>query len=190
MGVQTNRARRVNSNIGADERSVDEAPVSLLPAIGPKRKLKVSNTPSAAGIVQPLSLLVRWSRSRYYERLAEVAGIQLCRSAITILDMLNQHGTMRTSELAQRMGLDRSTISRQVGWTITLGFVSRIEDISDGRAALLSLTQEGQAMQKKLAKAWRAIGVDLIADWPEDEQAAIGRLMTKLAQRIESDYPA
>ena len=143
---------------------------------------------AAYGVVDPLSVIVRWSRLRFYERIAEVADLRIDRSAIAILDMLARHGAMRTSELAERLGLDRSTISRQVSAATTMGYVAKTSDSSDARAALVSLTDEGKRVRQRLAHAWHSIAMELVSDWNYEDQRETARLLTKLAERMSDDY--
>jgi DNA-binding MarR family transcriptional regulator len=142
----------------------------------------------AYGVVQPLSVIVRWSRQRFYDKIVERSNLKLDRSTISILDVLKRQGPMRTSDLADSLGLDRSTISRQVTSAIALGFVAREGDPRDARAAMLSLTDEGRAKQQKLAHAWLTIAMDLVADWSFADQVEIARLLGRLADKIEEDY--
>jgi DNA-binding MarR family transcriptional regulator len=136
-------------------------------------------------IVEPMSVIVRWSRLRFYELIAEQSGVRMDRSAITILDMLWRKGPVRLSELAMLLGLDRSTVSRQVASVVAAGLARRDGDASDQRAALLSLTNEGSAIRQKLAHAWHSIAIDLVADWPYEEQVEVARLLAKLVERLE-----
>jgi DNA-binding MarR family transcriptional regulator len=139
------------------------------------------------GVVQPLSVILRWARHRVYEKMAQRSNVKLDRSAINILGVLKRQGPMRTSDLADILGLDRSTVSRQVASAVSLGFVARDGDVRDARAAMLSLTEEGLAKQRKLNHAWSTIAMELVADWSEADQREIARLLDKLSRRIEDD---
>jgi DNA-binding MarR family transcriptional regulator len=142
----------------------------------------------AYGVVEPLSVIIRWSRLRFYERIAEFANLRIDRSAISILDMLARHGPLRTSELADRLGLDRSTISRQVTAAMESGYIEKSSDVRDGRAALVSLSDEGKRIRQVLAHAWHSIAMELVADWTYKDQTEAGRLLAKLAERMTDDY--
>jgi DNA-binding MarR family transcriptional regulator len=141
----------------------------------------------AHGVVEPLTMVVRWTRNRSYERISREAGIAIDRSAITILGNLFRSGPIRLSELATLIGLDRSTVSRQVAAVVAAGYVQRIEDKRDARAALLSLTREGQAIRKKLDDAWHTVAMTLVADWDAEDQLHLGRLLSRVAHRMRED---
>jgi DNA-binding MarR family transcriptional regulator len=138
----------------------------------------------ADGIVEPLSLFLRWARLQLHQRIINATGVTVDRSAIVILETLHRDGPMRMSELAGKIHLDRSTVSRQVAAVITTGLLEKTEDANDARAAVLSLTARGQAVRQKVAIAWHAIAVELVATWSYDEQIEFGRLLSKLAQQL------
>jgi DNA-binding MarR family transcriptional regulator len=138
-----------------------------------------------AGIAEPLDAIIRWSRLRYYQHIAESARVRIDRSAISLLNLLDRLGPLRTSEVAQRQGLDRSTVSRQVAAAVDAGWVSRTNDQRDARAALLSLTDAGKQVHAKLQRGHHTVARQLVADWDRHDQQELARLLAKLAQRME-----
>jgi DNA-binding MarR family transcriptional regulator len=138
-----------------------------------------------SGIADPLEAIVRWARLRYYQHIADSAQIRIDRSAISLLNLLARLGPLRTSEVAQRQGLDRSTVSRQVASVVEAGWVYRTNDARDARAALLSLTDEGKRVHRKLRTAHQTVASELVDDWTSHDQRELGRLLTKLAVRME-----
>ena len=140
----------------------------------------VSDNP-AYGIIEPLGVIVLWSRQPLFEGISAGLDQPIERSAVSILGMLARHGSIRMSRLAQLVGLDRSTISRQIGAVVDSGFVERIEDTADARATLLTLTAAGRSVQQKLDHAWRSIAMSLVADWDYDDQVDFSRLLTRFA---------
>ena len=94
---------------------------------------------------------------------------------------------MRTSELAQKIGLDRSTLSRQVAATIASGYLVRDTDTKDARAAMLSLTDEGRRVQQKFAHAWHRLSMSMVSDWSYQDQIEFARLLSKLTTKLENE---
>jgi DNA-binding MarR family transcriptional regulator len=151
---------------------------------------RTMNRAEAQSIIAPLSVIVRWSRLRFYDRVAELAGVRIERSAIILLDTLARNGPLRTSDLAERLGLDRSTVSRQVARAVDGGLVKRTDDERDARATLLELTPLGLRTWKKLAAAWHKTAMSLVEGWSPDEQREIARLLGRLVERMEDDRPS
>ena len=141
----------------------------------------------ALGVVDPLSDLLRWARVHLHDRIVAGTGTAIDRSAVVILDTLHHDGPMRLSMLAARIGLDRSTVSRQVAAVVASGLVDKTDDSSDARAAVLSLSARGQTVRQSVAHAWQAIAIELIDDWSFEEQVEFGRLMSKLAHRLREE---
>lgn len=137
-------------------------------------------------VVRHLGSVINWARLRSFDLIHQRAGVEVDRSGIIILTTLERLGPMRMSDLAAEIGLDRSTISRQVAAVVRSGYVQKLDDSSDARASQLQLTPRGHAARRKLSDAWHAIVRDLIADWGADEQAQLGRLLGKLAGQMRS----
>ena len=150
-----------------------------------------ANAPKSASrgvaepIVQQLGVVIRWARVRSFNLIADTAGVQLDRSGIVILTTLHRLGPLRLSDLADDIGLDRSTISRQVAAVVRAGYVERAVDENDARALLLTLTARGQAIRQKLAAAWHDIVIGLMAEWPEQDIAELARLLSRLTVQFQ-----
>jgi DNA-binding MarR family transcriptional regulator len=122
-----------------------------------------------------------------HARIVNDTGVPIDRSAVVILDTLHHAGPMRMSTLAAKIGLDRSTVSRQVAAVVASGLVNKTDDEKDARAAVLSLSTKGQTVRQAVAHSWQAIAMELIDDWSYDEQVEFGRLMSKLAHRLREE---
>jgi DNA-binding MarR family transcriptional regulator len=142
---------------------------------------------AAEPVVRYLGSVIGWARLRSFDMIHQRAGVDVDRSGIIILTTLHRLGPMRMSDLAADIGLDRSTISRQVAAVVRAGYVQKMDDAADARASLLTLTARGQAARKKLADAWHDIVIELVSDWSHDEQSQLGRLLGKLVYQMQAD---
>ncbi|MEK0097825.1 MarR family transcriptional regulator [Streptomyces sp. A475] len=75
-------------------------------------------------------------------------GIQsrLTPSRLAALAALSAHGPLRISDLATRMGIALSTVSRMVDLLDGCGWIEREADPKDQRATLIALNDTGQAL--------------------------------------------
>jgi DNA-binding MarR family transcriptional regulator len=89
-------------------------------------------------------------------------------SAFPILKVLSHQGPMRLSALAQSLGLDASTVSRQARQLEDRGLLERTGDPDDGRASRVAVSELGQACLTTAFAARR----QLIAHALEDMSAA------------------
>ncbi|MCU1603011.1 MAG: transcriptional regulator, MarR family [Frankiales bacterium] len=107
-----------------------------------------------------ISSLVRGLKDLNNSAIAS-AGLRLEVAGVHVLGRLAALGPVRLTELATALGLDPSSVSRQVSAVERAGYVRREPDPSDGRATRLVLTEKGQAaasaVQEKRAHALKVL---------------------------------
>jgi DNA-binding MarR family transcriptional regulator len=128
-----------------------------------------------------IGLLLRRSRA-ISARLAGELHPDLDGAAYGLLALLQDAGPLRASDLVLRLGLDKSTVSRQVASLVALGLVDRTADPDDGRAQVLTPSSEGAARLARIREARRARWEDDLADWPAEDVATLGALLARLNQ--------
>lgn len=92
----------------------------------------------------------------------------------------------RVSELAERVYLDISTVSRQVSALVAQGYVSRIPDPSDGRAHVLTLTDEGRALLTEIRERRNSWLGQVTAGWSDGDLATFDALLRRFADDVEA----
>jgi DNA-binding MarR family transcriptional regulator len=102
-----------------------------------------------------IALLLRRSRA-ISARLAAELHPDLDGAAYGLLALLQDAGPLRASDLVVRLGLDKSTVSRQISALVGLGLVDRAADPDDGRAQVLSPSAEGSARLSRIRAVRRA----------------------------------
>ncbi len=142
-------------------------------------------------IERALNTFFRLSRNfRFQEAVHKRSGFAVDRASYGVLARVGEHQPVRLSDLAHLLGVDVSTISRQVATLEQRGLLSRAADPDDGRAVLLQLTAPGQAYLRKLSAAWHEIVADSLVDWEPREiaqfAAMIGRFVANLESSAES----
>ena len=130
-------------------------------------------------VEREIGLLLRRSRAMS-ARLAAELHPELDGAAYGLLALLQDAGPLRASDLVARLGLDKSTVSRQVGSLVALGLVDRTADPEDGRAQVLTPSTEGAARLAKIREARRARWESDLSDWPPEDVATLGTLLGRL----------
>jgi len=130
-------------------------------------------------VEREIGLLLRRSRA-ISARLSRELHPDLDGAAYGLLALLQDAGPLRASDLVARLGLDKSTVSRQVSTLVTLGLVTREADPADGRAHVLSTSPEGAARLSRIRDARRARWEADLADWPTEDVARLGDLLARL----------
>jgi DNA-binding MarR family transcriptional regulator len=88
---------------------------------------------------------------------------------------------MRVSDLATKVELDASTVSRQIKQLEDKGIVERTTDPADGRASLVRLTSHGEAhMQAAFRRRFLRIKTAL-DPWSDEDRSHLKILLTRLA---------
>ena len=108
-------------------------------------------------------------------------GPSLDRALYPVLARVADEGPMRLSELADALGVQRSTVSRQIAELERAGLVERHVDPSDGRASMLLVTKRGAADLARLRARWRTLLGEITSDWPAKDVARLGDLLGRLA---------
>lgn len=96
---------------------------------------------------------------------------------------------VRPRDLARTEGLDPSTMSRRLASLTARGLIHREPDPDDGRAQVLSLTEEGgRAVARERARRV-ALVTDALDGWGEEDSAELARLLGRLTDTLEASRP-
>lgn len=105
-------------------------------------------------------------------------------SAYWTLLALRQAGPMRMTELAAKVGLDPSTVSRKLHLLTERGYIARTPDPDDGRACQLGLSDEGCALLAQARDSRLRVLTERLSAWDPSEVATFERLLTRLADDV------
>ncbi|MBT2504130.1 MarR family winged helix-turn-helix transcriptional regulator [Curtobacterium sp. ISL-83] len=90
-------------------------------------------------------------------------------------------GPVGAGALAERLGFDKSVLSRQLHQLDDLGFVSREPDPSDRRAVVISATPDAVVRINQMRTDARDAFRGELSGWPEQDLDDLSRLLAKLA---------
>ena len=82
-------------------------------------------------------------------------------------------GPVRQGELAARLQLEKSTVSRLVRQMEGRGWIQRNSDRHDGRAVLIRLTRQGRGTANKLARARQEKFARILAAISENKRSMV-----------------
>ncbi|MGW5637037.1 MarR family winged helix-turn-helix transcriptional regulator [Streptomyces sp. NPDC003832] len=142
-------------------------------------------SPEVAEIERALTRITYLStRARQHERLMAAAGVPLDRAAVALLRQVAESEPLRPGELAHRLGVEASHVTRTVQQLERSGHLSRVPDPADRRAQRIELTESG----RRAVADVRAAGVRgmqlALAGWEPEE---LGQLAT-LFHRMVDDF--
>ena len=139
-----------------------------------------------AGIESALHTLARrLKQARLHEFVLKQAGLDIDQAGLAILYALHaEKGSLRVTDLAERLGIDAPAVTRKAQRLERLGLVSRARYAEDARASRLRLSAEGQEAISRFLLARHQWLVTLLADWPPEEQRDFARLIGRFASDI------
>lgn len=97
-----------------------------------------------------------------------------------VLTLLDRHGEMRMSRLAELLAIDMSVTSRHVAHVAERGWIDRSPDPADKRSRILRLTPAGRDMLAELSERYMNALVHYLADWSDDEVDQLNTLLGRL----------
>lgn len=128
---------------------------------------------AVARLEPELASLVRRLEMTYRRR-----GYPMERAHYLLLSLLLD-GEKSSAELAEALGLDHSTVVRQVAAVEERGYATRVPHPRDGRSMLLRATSEAAAAVAAMRRT-RCERLDrLLVDWPEAEREQFGALLAR-----------
>ncbi len=146
-----------------------------------------SRAENVASVDEALSIIVRQAGSvRLQQRVLADAGVDLDRSGHPILRRVEDAGRLRVTELADLLGLDVSTVSRQVRVLEERGMLRRATDEPDRRASVLEITDGGVLALKRLREARFRLVADMLADWDTADIRALEPLLHRFASSLQA----
>lgn len=120
------------------------------------------------------------------------------RAAYLLLNRLDHEGPMGVKALAEAMGIDSSTVTRQVAPLVDTGLVKRTSHPEDGRAVVLALSPRGRGRLDEVRDSRRRLMAQMTAGWSGEERQTFTDLLVRFNTALsewhaglgQREYPA
>jgi DNA-binding MarR family transcriptional regulator len=145
----------------------------------------VTRSETVRALEHEVGVLIRRVRRAIGER-ARAVHPDLQPMAYLILAHLAESGPLRSSVLAETFGVDKGAISRQVQHLIDLGLIEKTPDPDDGRATLLSTTDEAVRRMQDVAAHRRKWLDEQLGDWSAEEMAAFAATLQRYNEALNA----
>ncbi|MGW6734960.1 MarR family winged helix-turn-helix transcriptional regulator [Streptomyces sp. NPDC055013] len=151
---------------------------------------ELPETPASPEVIEIERALTRITylstRARQHDRLMALAHVPLDRAAVALLRQIADSESLRPGELANRLGVEASHVTRTVQQLQKSGYVTRVPDPQDRRAQRIELTEPGRQAIARVREAG-ARGMQLaLSDWTPEEL----RQLATLFHRMVDDFLA
>ncbi|WP_286258907.1 MarR family winged helix-turn-helix transcriptional regulator [Streptomyces graminofaciens] len=151
--------------------------------MSPSPPAAVPASPEVIEIERALTQITYLStRARQHDRLMALAGVPLDRAAVALLRQVADSEPLRPGELAARLGVEASHVTRQVQQLQRSGHVTRVLDPHDRRARRVQLTPDGQRAVERIREAG-ALGMRMaLTDWSPEEIGQLAALFDRMVE--------
>jgi DNA-binding MarR family transcriptional regulator len=144
--------------------------------------------PAGLDVDVELTRFVRRVRKRTLRHLAEIHPKLDYGNFTFLLAIVDAPDGIRGSELADDLGVHKSTASRSIATLERLGLVSRVPDPDDGRAQLLVAEPVAIERIEGYRRSTHERLATMLDDWTPDEITSFARSLTRLNDRAENEF--
>jgi DNA-binding MarR family transcriptional regulator len=113
------------------------------------------------------------------------AGVSLDTALLPLLVRVSIQRNLTIGQLADQVGRDYSTVSRQITRLQALGLVHSELSRTDRRQRLLSVTAAGKNTIKKIDRGRNSVMSEALDDWSQTEITELARMTTRLAAAMQ-----
>jgi DNA-binding MarR family transcriptional regulator len=134
-----------------------------------------------------LDIVAVINRPQRDEVLIREAAIPLDRALFPLLVLIERFGPIGVVELADRVGRDYTTVSRQVAKLESLDLVARQAGAQDRRVRQAIIAPKGKAMTDAVDAARDRLGRAIFSSWETQDIDDLVRLMRKFADAVKEE---
>ena len=119
------------------------------------------------------------------EALLAEANVKLDQILFPLLITIGRYGPIGVTGLADRLGRDYTTVSRQIKRLKALGLAQTNPAVNDKRISEVTLTAQGISLTRSIAGARQTLMNEIFADWQDEDVKQLFRLAGKYAKSIQ-----
>lgn len=112
--------------------------------------------------------------TRRFDRALRKQGIRITQ--FSMLALLHLRGPLTIGALSDALGVERTTLTRNLGPVEREGLVTVRSDVKDARARIVALTAKGRAALAKAFPSWRAVQAELMSEIGAEAAASLKRM--------------
>ena len=116
--------------------------------------------------------------------LIDAAGVDIERALFPLLVYIDRRGPLGVGELADLVGRDYTTVSRQVAKLGELGYIRRRPSKKDSRVNQALITDRGKAVTDALDRTRQQLAERLLQDWTKKDLTELTRLMRRFVDDL------
>jgi DNA-binding MarR family transcriptional regulator len=147
-----------------------------------------ARTETLRSLESEVGVLIRRIKRVIGER-SRAVHADLQPASYLMLAYLADHGPLRSSAIAETFGVDKGAISRQVQHLVDLGLVDRAPDPGDGRASLVSASDDAVRRLADISADRRTWLDERLGDWTNEELLGFVDVLGRYNKALEDSSP-
>jgi DNA-binding MarR family transcriptional regulator len=124
--------------------------------------------------------------ARVHERRVQGSGVQLSRTGLRCLTLVDQLGPVSVTKLATVMDLSQATASRAIAALEAEGLLARSADPGDGRVTYCTTTPAGRRSLQRVQKFMHGQLSLALDGMPTSRRRDLASTLAELIQRLQS----
>jgi DNA-binding MarR family transcriptional regulator len=124
------------------------------------------------------------------ETLLAAAGVKLDQVLFPLLVTIGRYSPQGVVELADRLGRDYTTVSRQVKRLQELDLAQKQPAERDKRISEVTLTAQGKAITTHIDDARQRLMNQIFTDWSSEDVEGLFRLVRQYAEAVKAKAPS
>ncbi len=117
----------------------------------------------------------------------KLAPFNLAPEQTFVMMLLWKKDGLTQNEIGERLGKDKTNITRMLSNLENKGFIRKITCTDDRRCFKIYLTTEGLQLEPAVCEIMREAGQDLMGGISEDERAVLHRLLSRIKQNAQTE---
>jgi DNA-binding MarR family transcriptional regulator len=126
------------------------------------------------------------NRTQRDSALLQEAGVSLDRALFPLLIAVERKGPIGVVEMAELVGRDYTTVSRQITKLDSLGLINRRQSKVDNRVREATISAKGKETTRAIDTARERLAAILFAKWSKRDLQDLARLMRRFADDLQS----
>lgn len=123
---------------------------------------------------------LRVSRRLRRQTMSRIRPLGLNPHLSRALRVIGEHGPLRPSELAEKLGIAARSASDSVSGLLAAGWIGRAPDTADGRAYRVWLTPSGRALLEQVRTIRAEVGREIFGALDADTRKALQTALSRL----------
>lgn len=129
-------------------------------------------------------LLVRAAKTHRALVVQGLAELGLHAGQELVLAQLWREDGLRHGQLAERLAVERPTVTKVVAGLERAGLVSREPDAEDARASHVRLTEHGHALRDPVERVWRGAERQALGGFDRGDRAQLRRSLLRMLTNL------